>query len=88
MLREMLNALNPSARCSLQEHYGKSSKEAVAAVKALYRELDLEQVFLQYEQVCITLYPSCRPLALNKQAEPYTNVVGAREFGYHSKQHT
>ena len=34
----------------LQANYGKSSKEAVAAVKALYRDLSLEQAFFDYEQ--------------------------------------
>ena len=33
-----------------QANYGKSSKEAVAAVKALYRDLKLEQAFFDYEQ--------------------------------------
>ena len=34
----------------LQANYGKSSEEAVAAVKALYRDLRLEQAFFDYEQ--------------------------------------
>ena len=37
-------------RLCLQANYGKSSKEAVAAVKALYRDLKLEQAFFDYEQ--------------------------------------
>ena len=33
----------------MQEHYGKDDKAAVAKIKALYKELQLEQVFLKYE---------------------------------------
>jgi len=33
-----------------QANYGKSSEEAVASVKALYRDLKLEQAFFDYEQ--------------------------------------
>ena len=35
---------------ALQKNYGKDDDSAVAAVKAVYKELDLESVFLQYEQ--------------------------------------
>ncbi len=38
-----------TAACA-QANYGKSSKEAVASVKALYRDLKLEQAFFDYEQ--------------------------------------
>ncbi len=34
----------------LQEHYGKSDEASVAKVKAVYKELALEQKFLDYEQ--------------------------------------
>ena len=41
---------------NVQEHYGKSSPEAVAAVKALYRDMGLEQVFFDYEQASAEPY--------------------------------
>jgi len=34
----------------MQEHYGKDDESSIAAVKDIYRELDLESVFKQYEQ--------------------------------------
>lgn len=33
-----------------QEHYGKSDQSSVARVKTVYRELELEALFLKYEQ--------------------------------------
>lgn len=33
-----------------QEHYGKSDRESVAAVKEVYNQLGLEQKFFDYEQ--------------------------------------
>ena len=34
----------------MQEHYGKDNEESIAAVKVVFRELDLESTFKQYEQ--------------------------------------
>ena len=34
----------------MQANYGKSSEGSVAAVKALYRDMRLEQLFFDYEQ--------------------------------------
>lgn len=36
--------------CLRQEHYGKADEASVAAVKEVYRELQLERKFLDYEQ--------------------------------------
>lgn len=35
--------------CSMQDNYGRGNEEAVQRVKALYRELNLEQTFKEYE---------------------------------------
>ena len=40
---------NPSQRRRFEENYGKKDRQAVAAIKALYREMDLERVYEEYE---------------------------------------
>ena len=45
-----LKRANPEKKAVLQEHYGKSSKDSVAKVKALYVELDVKGAFEAYEQ--------------------------------------
>lgn len=45
-----LKRANPEQKAVLQEHYGKSSKDSVAKVKALYVELDVKGAFEAYEQ--------------------------------------
>jgi farnesyl diphosphate synthase len=44
------NELQTCAFAPLQEHYGKDNEASIQAIKAVYRELDLEQVFKDYEQ--------------------------------------
>ena len=34
----------------MQEHYGKDNEESIAAIKVVFRELDLESTFKQYEK--------------------------------------
>lgn len=84
----------------LQEHYGKSSLEAVAAVKALYREMGLEQVFFDYEQastqnllnpILSYTYPRTHfikhiaPLPQGSASEPYTLTCTPQPRGFVSK---
>ena len=40
----------PDRRKILEDNYGKHEPESVEKVKALYRELDLESLFKEYEQ--------------------------------------
>jgi farnesyl diphosphate synthase len=47
---QALNKASDAQKAVLEEHYGKDKEENVAAVKAVYRELDLENVFRTYEQ--------------------------------------
>jgi farnesyl diphosphate synthase len=47
---QALNKASDAQKSVLEEHYGKDKEENVAAVKAVYRELDLEGVFRVYEQ--------------------------------------
>ena len=46
-------SLRPLATCNalyaVQDNYGRGNEEAVQRVKALYRELNLEQLFKDYE---------------------------------------
>ena len=44
------NIQNKSTECVMQASYGKDDEDAVAAVKSVYRELDLSAVFAEYEQ--------------------------------------
>ena len=34
----------------MQEHYGKDNEESIAAIKGVFRELDLQSTFKRYEQ--------------------------------------
>ncbi len=45
-----LSLASPAQRKVLEEHYGKKSEESVHAVKALYRELKLKELFDEYEE--------------------------------------
>ncbi|XP_012514139.1 PREDICTED: farnesyl pyrophosphate synthase [Propithecus coquereli] len=47
---QCLQRATPEQRQILQENYGQKEAEKVARVKALYEELDLQAVFLQYEE--------------------------------------
>uniref|UniRef100_A0A8C9AJI4 Farnesyl pyrophosphate synthase n=1 Tax=Prolemur simus TaxID=1328070 RepID=A0A8C9AJI4_PROSS len=47
---QCLQRATPEQRQILQENYGQKEAEKVARVKALYEELDLQVVFLQYEE--------------------------------------
>lgn len=47
---QALDRANAAQRGVIEAHYGKADEESVAAVKAVYRELELEQVFFDYEQ--------------------------------------
>jgi farnesyl diphosphate synthase len=45
-----LQLATPAQRKVFEDNYGRKDDANVAAVKALYRELDLEKVFEQYEE--------------------------------------
>lgn len=47
---QALDRASAAQRAVIEKNYGKSDAESVAAVKAVYRELDLEKVFKDYEQ--------------------------------------
>lgn len=47
---QCLQRASPEQRQILQENYGQKDAEKVARVKALYEELNLQAVFLQYEE--------------------------------------
>lgn len=47
---QALQRVTAEQRAVLEQHYGKSAPEDVAAVKQLYRDLDLTAVFKQYEE--------------------------------------
>jgi farnesyl diphosphate synthase len=47
---QALDRASPKQRRVLEENYGRHEASCVAKVKKLYEELDLEQVFLQYEE--------------------------------------
>lgn len=49
-LQQAVNSATRPGDVLLQENYGKDDDAAVEAVKGIYRELKLEQVFLKYEQ--------------------------------------
>nr|KAF6413210.1 farnesyl diphosphate synthase [Molossus molossus] len=49
---QCLQRASPEQRQILQENYGQKEAEKVARVKALYEELNLQAVFLQYEEDC------------------------------------
>ena len=40
----------PSTSCGTQEHYGKDNEESIGAIKGVYNELQLDDVFREYEQ--------------------------------------
>lgn len=40
---------SPAQQDVLRAHYGQDNEESIAAVKAVYRELDLEAVFREFE---------------------------------------
>eukprot|EP00899_Mesostigma_viride_P008726 jgi/Mesvir1/17855/Mv12938-RA.1 len=46
---QALNKASPEQKEIIKAHYGKSDAEAVAAVKAVYKELQLEEHFRRYE---------------------------------------
>lgn len=46
---QAMQRMTPQQRAILDANYGRDSKECEAAVKALYRDLQLEQIFFQYE---------------------------------------
>lgn len=47
---QALNKMTPAQRAILDANYGRDEKENEAAVKALYRELDLESIYLKQEE--------------------------------------
>ena len=47
---QALDRASEAQRGVIEAHYGKSDEESVEAVKAVYRELKLENVFFEYEQ--------------------------------------
>lgn len=47
---QCLQRATPEQYQILKENYGQKEAEKVARVKALYEELDLQAVFLQYEE--------------------------------------
>eukprot|EP00884_Botryococcus_braunii_P004541 jgi/Botrbrau1/14088/Bobra.182_3s0034.1 len=50
LIVQALLRASPEQKKILEENYGKDDEKAIAKVKALYRDLDLEGVFQKYEQ--------------------------------------
>lgn len=42
---QALGKASPEQRAAIEQHYGKDDEAAVAAVKQVYRQLDLEGLF-------------------------------------------
>jgi farnesyl diphosphate synthase len=55
------------ASCCAQEHYGRHEDDSVATVKALYKDMGLEQVFRDYEDAS---YASLRKRISAASASP------------------
>ncbi|KAK9808336.1 hypothetical protein WJX73_003383 [Symbiochloris irregularis] len=47
---QALDRASAQQKTTIEEHYGKDNDRSIAAVKAVYQELQLEDVFLKYEQ--------------------------------------
>lgn len=52
LIVQVMRRANESQMAIVKEHYGGSSAESVAAIKALYKEMGIEKVYRDYEQEC------------------------------------
>ncbi|CAK0736430.1 hypothetical protein CVIRNUC_000745 [Coccomyxa viridis] len=50
LIVQALQKASPTQLATIKEHYGKDNEESIAAIKDVFRELDLESTFKQYEQ--------------------------------------
>lgn len=52
LIVQVMRRASEAQMAVVKAHYGGSGAESVAAIKALYREMGIEQVYRDYEQEC------------------------------------